>query len=109
MGISESKNLGIYGAELLAAVEQPIWDFAMGNDLLVQKEEILLYPNPAKDRVRILSASTIKDVVIMDVMGRGVLDLGAAEELDLSGLSSGTYLVRVKTNTGVSTSRLVVQ
>jgi hypothetical protein len=68
-----------------------------------------LYPNPAKDRVRILSASTIRDVVIMDVMGRGVLDLGAAEELDLTGLSSGTYLVRVKTNTGVSTSRLVVQ
>ena len=109
MGISESKNLGAYGAELLAAVEQPIWDIAMGHDLLVKKEEILLYPNPASDRVRILSASSIKQVVVMDVMGRFVMDMGAAEALDLSGFSSGTYFVRVKTNTGVSTSRLVVQ
>ena len=109
MGISESKNLGVYGAELLAAVEQPIWDFAMGNGLLVTNEQILLYPNPARDRVRILTAGIIKQVVVMDVMGRGVLELGASEELDLAGFSSGTYLVRVKTNTGVSTSRLVVQ
>lgn len=109
MGISELKNLGVYGAELLAAAEQPIWDFAMGNDLLVQKEEILLYPNPASDRVRILSASAIKQVLVMDVMGRGVLTLGAVDELDLAEFSSGTYLVQVKTNTGVSTSRLVVQ
>lgn len=109
MGFTESKNLGTYGAELLAVVEQPIWDFALGGDLLVRKEQILLYPNPASDKVRILSASAIMQVVIMDVMGRCVLDLGAVESLDLTEFSSGTYFVRVKTNTGVSTSRLVVQ
>lgn len=73
-----------------------------------------VYPDPACDQVVInAGGAPLLDVRVFDLDAREVImrrGLGIpAEILQVGDLPSGTYVVRVKTATGVGTSRLVVQ
>ncbi len=70
---------------------------------------INLYPNPARDRVVIRSEEKIKEVRIIDLSGRTVLQqtAGAVEtSLITSGLKEGLYLVNVYTESGITSVKL---
>jgi hypothetical protein len=43
------------------------------------------------------------------LMGRVVKNNGSESTIDLTGMSAGTYLVRIKTPQGEGVSRLIVQ
>lgn len=66
--------------------------------------EVKLYPNPAENSLTIenLTASA-QEVVVMDALGKEVLSKrisGLSENLELSGLKSGIYFVRIKSKNG---------
>ena len=72
---------------------------------------ITLYPNPTRGTVRIQhSASRIQSVALYDVSGR-VLDKvivnGHTAVIDLSRHPSGTYFLRITTENGVATDKVV--
>jgi hypothetical protein len=72
------------------------------------------YPDPACDQVVInAGGELLRDVRVFDLEAREVIarrGLGIpAELLNVGQLPSGTYFVRVKTDTGVGTTRLIVQ
>lgn len=87
-------------------------DFGMG----VQESEVadvLLYPNPANDMLRIRGVVDIPTVAVIDLQGRTVLTaptLGSHEiTLPTNALAPGSYIVRIGKNTGRVLGRFVKQ
>jgi hypothetical protein len=61
-----------------------------------------LYPNPVVDRLNIVSNRNISTVEVWSVFGTKVkfVDLGKTTSLDLSGLASGIYYVKISDKNG---------
>ena len=80
------------------------------------KSELLVYPNPANANfIRVNWLSSAKEnylIHVYDVTGREVQQIAAGtnNEVLISGLSNGIYLLKVKSNSGLTdTKKLVVQ
>lgn len=80
------------------------------NDLVKKDSNLKIYPNPVSDILNIDSASKIKSVKIYDLSGKNVL----TEVIDtnkpainVSSLSSGTYLITAETETGLQSSKII--
>ena len=77
--------------------------------------EVVLYPNPASERLAVRSyGAAIDQVSIYDLQGRLVYrsaqGLGVEEfRYDVEGMKSGLYIVETRTDRGVSVSRLIVR
>ncbi|WP_203293402.1 T9SS type A sorting domain-containing protein [Luteirhabdus pelagi] len=57
-----------------------------------------VYPNPVKDFLTIESSEVVDNVVVYDVLGKAVLQASPdriSPKIDMSGLSSGAYMVKV--------------
>ena len=82
---------------------------------LVKNAEIVLFPNPAKDKIYIhLSeeAGTIDELTILDVAGKTypvplLMIKNSWYELDLKKFSSGVYIVRLRNYKSYGVSRFV--
>jgi len=75
---------------------------------------VRLMPNPARTNVAVEAADAISGVQVSDMMGRVLLSErydGDARSvtLDVAGLASGSYVVRVKTRRESATRKLVVE
>ena len=71
-----------------------------------------LYPNPAKEELLIVSQSKIQRLEIFDITGRKILEqtvngLGKIQ-LTITGIESGIYIVRIITDKGNSSKKLVI-
>ncbi len=66
---------------------------------------IELYPNPVTDKLNFSEAVT--EVSVIDVDGRVVLSDKNTSVVDMSSLSSGVYVVRVVTDNGIATKKVV--
>ena len=70
-----------------------------------------LYPNPARDYVRIdgIDASVYKEIAIFDLAGRLINRYPYTNELDINDLQNGVYLLRaVKEDGSFKTSKLMI-
>jgi len=70
------------------------------------------YPNPAQGVLNLKSVDNIEQVSLYNLLGQRVMDsqVGAAEaSLDVSGLSTGTYLMKVTVNGQVGTYKVLKQ
>lgn len=71
-----------------------------------------LYPNPAKSGF-VTIKNTIageKQVSILDILGKQVREVKVFnDEINISGLNSGVYLVRITKDDAVATKKLVIQ
>lgn len=73
--------------------------------------EVILYPNPTNDLVQLQSSSTIDKVEIYNLNGQLVQSIGPMQQhvrINLSGLSSGIYLVRVQNSDGIWNRKLTL-
>ena len=63
----------------------------------VAENNVSIYPNPAKDIVKILNDNnlTISSVGIIDLTGRTVLSTEKTNDIDISELSEGQYFVKI--------------
>ena len=77
------------------------------------EKSITLYPNPATDKVMVSVSDAsilITGVEVYNVYGQLVNTLVVAEnplQINLSGLSSGMYFVRVMTENGIVTKNFL--
>ncbi len=96
------------GLRLLAVFEQDPTD-AVDMDPI---QRLLIYPNPARDRLFVDVADHLKvnQVQLTDLMGRTVLRMipgeGSPIELEVSSLPGGIYLLQLITNEGVLTGKV---
>lgn len=72
-----------------------------------------IYPNPVSTgRIYITSKSSLnKDVEIYDVLGKKVVTatLTSAKELNITGLTPGVYIIKVKEGDATATRKLIVK
>ena len=76
----------------------------------IQDFELSLYPNPAKDTVRISAAESIDRMRIYDLTGKLVKQASphkAAFSVDVSGLSKGVYLVKLNAGDREATTKMI--
>ena len=72
----------------------------------VDNINVAVYPNPVSDVLNIRGEGILQ-IELMDVNGRTVMTSGATSQLNLSGMAAGLYMVRVITNDGVHTQKIV--
>lgn len=78
----------------------------------IEDNLLSLYPNPVKDKLNINSTQNIQTVSVYNLPGQQVLEKridAVSGTLDLSGLGSGVYLVRVKSAEAVKTIKIVIE
>lgn len=67
---------------------------------------VQLYPNPTSNVLNI-NAEGVQEVSVIDINGRTVMTEKNANTVNLSDLANGVYYVRVITNNGVATEKIV--
>ncbi len=66
------------------------------------------YPNPIKSGLPLQLGKLFEQTEILDLTGKLIRSVNNATVIETSGLPSGVYLVKLATNFGVSTQKLVV-
>ncbi len=72
--------------------------------------EISLYPNPTHDVLTVRSSAVIRGMMITDLAGRVIQSAGSSAEntqINVSGMATGVYILRVMTSEGTSVKRFV--
>ena len=68
-----------------------------------------VYPNPANDIVTITTSDNLQSIELFDVNGRTVSFTEGSSQINVSELSSGIYLMKVNTDKGSATKKIVVE
>lgn len=77
----------------------------LGTDVMRLNNKLILFPNPANDHVKIYNENSVFenfDYKIIDFVGR-IIKNGISktnEEINVTELNSGNYILRIKTETG---------
>lgn len=78
-----------------------------------QTVELSVYPNPTSGIVNLVSGRNIDNVNVYDVSGRLVKTVNKISSdktvLDLSSLSSGTYILKIQTGKNVVTKKVIIK
>ncbi len=89
--------------------------FAQGGKSMSQDSSIdglSFYPNPATNgKIFIASKSNIaKEVAIYDVLGKKVFQTtSSSKEINISSLSPGVYIIKIKENDNTATRKLIIK
>ena len=70
----------------------------------------MVYPNPVKDVLNLSYTKDISNVSVHNLLGQTVISkntIGTQSKIDMSGLASGTYLVKVTVDNLVKTIKIV--
>jgi len=81
----------------------------LGVNEIKNKNEMAIYPNPSKGAVNIKSKSKIKSIEIMNGLGQKINNY-YPNELEISILikNEGLYLVKIETESGIKTSKVII-
>ncbi|AZB28952.1 GEVED domain-containing protein [Chryseobacterium balustinum] len=80
------------------------------NDVAKRNSNLKIYPNPVSDVLNIDSASKIKSVKIYDLSGKNVLtEIVETNKpaINVSSLTSGTYVVTAESETGLQSAKII--
>ena len=79
----------------------------------VERRSLIIFPNPASGKIRVRSSSQLRGFTweVTDKTGRNVTQPQPwnAEDLDISQLASGLYILRLKKEKEIYSQKLVVQ
>lgn len=90
----------------------PVYDVPVALDVYgvgieeMGKIGVMVYPNPTKDMLNIVTNSTISNVIVSDFSGRAVINCNS-KTIDVSTLKNGVYFVKVQTPQGISNIKFV--
>jgi len=73
------------------------------------KITFIAYPNPVRDVLTIKTDGTIKNTEVINISGQNVKSFTDTTLLDLSDLSAGVYFVKVNTEYGIATQKVIKQ
>jgi hypothetical protein len=68
----------------------------------------IVYPNPANDIVHIKSSNEVKAVSLFNMSGKMTLATKSNNEIDVSSLTPGIYIMKIETTKGISIHKLFV-
>jgi hypothetical protein len=77
--------------------------------LAQEKQNVIVYPNPATSEIYFSSKDKIEKVLITDILGNTVLEEKNPEtKLTVAALSNGMYLIRLVNNRGESSTQKLI-
>ena len=77
-----------------------------------KNEMVIFYPNPATDKITISAEFTDSTLHIIDQSGRTVAEYAhvlKGQTIDLEGVSSGIYFLRLKDGKMIQIDKLIIQ
>ena len=104
------KVIGVNGIKKSTPSEIECVELVTGNwdDIEELTSSLLLYPNPANDKLYIKTEIEVEEVVVYDALGRQQLAVSCQQSaISVSNLNSGVYFVMIKTNESVVMKRFV--
>ncbi len=70
-------------------------------------DELSIYPNPADNLLNIQSSTQIQSVEILNIQGQLIIKEGNVNQINVSSLTNGVYMIRIATNNGVKVQKFV--
>jgi hypothetical protein len=98
-----------YGNDAFGTFKVSAYDASLGSDSF-NNSNFTYYPNPVKDVLNITYSATIQNVQVINLIGQQVRnqEFNATNgSVDLSNLPSGAYLVKVTTENGEKTIKVM--
>lgn len=74
----------------------------------IDKSKASVYPNPVQNQLNVESQEIINNIEIFDLLGKQIL-VSEEKSIDVSGLQSGIYLLKITTNNGILTQKIIKQ
>ncbi|KAA5827737.1 T9SS type A sorting domain-containing protein [Algibacter amylolyticus] len=71
------------------------------------EKSISIYPNPTSSMLLLSSTYAIKNIKMFNLLGKQVLDNKKDTQINLSTFNSGMYLLKIKTDKGESTKKVI--
>jgi len=69
---------------------------------------VQIYPNPVKDELRIANNELkISKIAILDLVGQTIYQFNNTNLINVSHLPSGTYFIRIETDSGIVTKKFI--
>ncbi len=75
----------------------------------IKTGNLTIYPNPVKENFSINSGHKIENIYIYDVFGKLIKVYEKQENYSVSNLTTGVYLIHVKSKKGILISKLIVE
>ena len=107
--------MDINEGDTIQDIEYEITETGINNNTVgitsfVKDENLKIYPNPVQNTLHLQSSSTIEQVSIYDISGRMLQQIAnPSQEVNISHLANGIYLVKVKTAGGEVVKKIVKQ
>jgi len=83
----------------------------LGINEAIEGEDIIIYPNPTTGafKVQEFKSSRVQSVEIFDVYGRKIQSFtpSVLQSINISGFSSGIYFIKISTETGIITKKII--
>ena len=114
--IGTDLTFAFYGPYAGAALETIEYTYTVGDDCTLGLDDLNaakfnVYPNPSNNVWNIQTNNTIiNSVQVFDMLGKQVLSLNprsAEAQIDASTLNIGLYFVRIESNSGIKTIKLI--
>lgn len=101
-----------------------IWVSSFGNGMMMGTEpqttniayitnfsnkELLIFPNPAKELLTINTREAVDEVIVYDYSGKEVLRSNQAENLPVSKLSAGLYIVQIRCGGRITAGKVMIE
>ncbi|NQY30360.1 MAG: SBBP repeat-containing protein [Flavobacteriaceae bacterium] len=103
-------NLSSVGGSYDAFIQKLNTNTLSVDDSLELTRNLTIYPNPTNDYVSIVGVSDLKIVEVISITGKRVQYIeNANKRIDISGLDAGIYFIKITTENGILTTKIVKQ
>ena len=80
----------------------------VGIELATTLPQLRVYPNPARDELKVEGCEVLQ-VELVDMLGRSLRRWHGGDRMTVTGLPAGVYMLRVTTDDGTATRRVMVE
>jgi hypothetical protein len=79
------------------------------NDIELENYTISVYPNPAIELLHIKTNLEVIQINLYDILGKRVLSVSETTTITVNGLKAGNYILKIKTNTGYISKKVIIE
>lgn len=99
----------VYGSEKIESAPKSIQvDGPLLSTLKSQKEKFIIYPNPSDGLVNIQN-EVLKAIQVFDLNGKMIKQFEPSNQIDLSEISKGIYVIKLISELGVRVDKVVIR
>ncbi|WP_435132276.1 T9SS type A sorting domain-containing protein [Formosa sp. A9] len=112
--VSALDNIAIaisYNQILYYLKDYQLWKYtnSLNTESVEVKSSLSIYPNPSSDFIKFKTSHRIENISIFDLSGRMIINTAQYQnnQVDISQLSLGTYLIKFQLNGGSITKKII--